>query len=76
MIDKSINNINCELVFEKIANMTTALGQISNATEKNFTEYAVTTLERDVCKAEIDSQKLDTNLNIYTAPMGTWDQIL
>lgn len=70
MIDKSIKGIDCETIGAKIQNMTTVLAQIVNATEKNFTEYAVSDLERAVCKAEIDSQILDTQLNVWTAPMG------
>lgn len=38
----------------------------SNATVK----FDITELEELVCQAEIDSQKLDTKLNLITAPFG------
>lgn len=74
MIDKSKNNIECESVLVKIKNMTTALESAtigSNLTAASFPDYAVTELERLVCNAEVNSQTLDTQLNVYTAPMGT-----
>lgn len=32
--------------------------------------FDITELEELVCQAEIDSQKLDTKLNLFTAPFG------
>lgn len=34
--------------------------------------FDITELEELVCQAEIDSQKLDTKLNLITAPFGRW----
>lgn len=84
MIDKSLMGIDCVLVREKLhhegemhldpglINTTT---YITNGTDMLFENgtrvfFDVTKLERDVCHAEIDSQKLDTQLNVWTAPFG------
>lgn len=34
--------------------------------------FDITELEEQVCQAEIDSQKLDTKLNLITAPFGNF----
>lgn len=72
MIDKAKYGIDCELVGVKMANMTLATNG-GNLTASNFPEYVVTDLERLACAAEIDSQTLDTQLNVYTAPMGNFN---
>lgn len=41
----------------------------SEVVELNITG-SLSELEEDVCKAEIDSQILDSALNVYTAPFG------
>lgn len=48
-------------------NGTPILPPNSNATIK----FDITELEELVCQAEIDSQKLDTKLNLITAPFGS-----
>ncbi|XP_055321169.1 uncharacterized protein LOC129577699 isoform X2 [Sitodiplosis mosellana] len=90
MIDKTINNINCVTVREKLKesshqaihlysdrsqvlddytwkNGTPILPPNSNATIK----FDITELEQLVCQAEVDSQKLDTKLNLITAPFDS-----
>lgn len=42
----------------------------SNSTAKVF--FDISELEMLVCQAEIDSQKLDTRLNLITTPFGTY----
>lgn len=77
MIDKTINNIVCETVLEKVKNMTTVLEAAAkanagaNATKATYPEFAVTELERLVCQAEVNSQSLDTDVTSYMAPIGT-----
>lgn len=85
MIDKSLNKIDCVQVrakFQKLNEIHLVLNEVFNNThflngseilagKKNVTVlFDVTRLEVDVCRAEIDSQKLDTKLNVYTAPFG------
>lgn len=85
MIDKSINNINCVQYREKMGtdgevhlyrdhsqvfnNTHFVNGTVITIDEKKIF-FDVTKLEEGVCQAEIDSQKLDTKLNVYTAPFG------
>lgn len=84
MIDKSINNIDCVVVREKLhmegqihldPKLRYNSSYLANGTEYSYgnaTEvfFDISQLERDVCHAEIDSQKLDTQLNVYTASFG------
>lgn len=75
MIDKTINDISCGPVLEKIQNLTTVLETAiktnsSNITSASYPEYAVTELERLVCQAEVDSQSLDAKITGYMAPIG------
>lgn len=74
MIDKTKNNIECETVLEKQTNLTSVLEAASNSTANitaaNYPEYAVTELERLVCEAEINSQKLDASIITYVGPTG------
>lgn len=74
MIDKSMNGINC-------GNVNVTVKQLLNDT---FNEYAHTTfynatnfgvyrnssLEEEVCRAEIESQKLISTISGYMAPIG------
>lgn len=46
----------------------------ANSTAKVM--FDITELEELVCKAEIDSQKLDTALNFWTAPFGKMNENL
>lgn len=81
MIDKSINNIDCVAVRSRPeTNLSTAIDIIYNTTvinayngseviKLNINE-SLKDLEDDVCRAEIDSQILDSALNVYTAPFG------
>lgn len=85
MIDKSINNIDCVAVRARIEmNETVEMDPdlIYNTTyikafngsdviDLNDTA-AFRQLEEDVCQAEIDSQILDSALNVYTAPFGKY----
>lgn len=85
MIDKSINNINCvEIrIQESSINDTNLLADnaaetkaIINATNFhtiNITE-TLSQLKIDVCHAEIDSQILDSALNVYTSPFGKYNE--
>lgn len=81
MIDKSINNIDCVEVRERhdiiATNITenNILGGIAPILDERVFKvlnelWNITQLEEKVCEAEIDSQKLDTELNLYTAPFG------
>lgn len=84
MIDKTLNNINCVdvrakqhdpnkiyVVKEEVLNITHFLnGTEILAGNDNRTVHFIKRLELDVCRAEINSQKLDTKLNVYTAPFG------
>lgn len=82
MIDKSINNIDCVKVRERGSdtNQSMELDHIYNTTYikayngSDVINLTITgtlsELEEDVCKAEIDSQILDSALNVYTAPFG------
>lgn len=81
MIDKSINNIDCVYVRDKqhsvnystqgeetelsAATIVTLVNNISSGADATITE-----LEVEVCRAEVDSQILDSALNVYTAPFG------
>lgn len=84
MIDKSLMNIDCVSVRERLHNegeihldpgLINITNYITNGTQMLFENgtrvfFDITQLERDVCHAEIDSQKLDTQLNVWTAPFG------
>lgn len=77
MIDKSINHIDCVDVRnrQKNGNMTyddddTIITEYIHDVAFNISE-SLSELEIDVCRAEVDSQKLDSALNVYTAPFGT-----
>lgn len=84
MIDKSINNIDCVQVRARKGEMNQSMeldhDLVYNTTyvkayngseviDLNITG-TLSDLEDDVCKAEIDSQILDSALNVYTAPFG------
>lgn len=84
MIDKSLKGIDCVSVRERLhtegemhldPGLINITKYITNGTERMFENgtrvlFDITQLERDVCHAEIDSQKLDTQLNVWTAPFG------
>lgn len=84
MIDKSINNIDCVEVRARQMNMNKSEeldhDLTYNATFINayngsevirlILNESLSDLEDDVCRAEIDSQILDSQLNVYTAPFG------
>lgn len=86
MIDKSINNIDCVQVRARKSetNQSTVLDDLiynttyikayngSEVIDLNITG-SLSELEDDVCKAEIDSQILDSALNVYTAPFGKYN---
>lgn len=84
MIDKSINQINCGDVREKLSSHN-----YSGFVELNLSENssdivelvqdrpyhvteALSELEIAVCRAEVDSQILDSQLNVYTSPFGMY----
>lgn len=79
MIDKSINNIDCVEVRNRPDNYTVVPLEFGNASDvlvrmiEDF-EYNTTIplfeLEKMVCDAEVDSQILDSYLNVYTSPFG------
>lgn len=80
MIDKSINNIDCVEVRSRPENYTVLPLDFGNSSEvfvvpmiQDF-EYNTTIprieLEKLVCDAEVDSQILDSYLNVYTSPFG------
>lgn len=81
MMDKTINNIDCVYVRNRLqAENYSTFDDISGATgsaiigiiqtlQYNKTE-SLTELEIAVCQAEVDSQRLDSTLNVYTAPFG------
>lgn len=87
MIDKSLNDINCATMKEKLKakneihlyddrsqvldDYTFKNGSLivpANSTAKVF--FDIRKLEEEVCHAEVNSQKLDTQLNLITAPFG------
>lgn len=68
MIDKTINNIDCVNVKSLIDKANLTLREIINMKSHNVTN--VTDLEVKVCQAEIDSQHLETALNLYLSPIG------
>lgn len=85
MIDKSINNIDCVYVRDKqhSVNYTTQgeETELSAATIVHLInnistsgDATITELEVEVCRAEVDSQILDSALNVYTAPFGKFSQ--
>ncbi|KAG4076448.1 hypothetical protein HA402_005891 [Bradysia odoriphaga] len=85
MIDKSINNIDCvevrgrksdtngtieldhDLMYNSSYNKAYNGSELINLNISDTKSY----LEEQVCKAEIDSQILDSALNVYTAPFDT-----
>lgn len=79
MIDKSINNIDCVEVRNRPDNYTVLPLVFGNSSDfdvpmiQDF-EYNTTIplfeLEKMVCDAEVDSQILDSYLNVYTSPFG------
>lgn len=84
MIDKTISGIDCVVVREKLhtsneihldPGLINATNFLTNGTDMYFENgtkvfFDIPELHREVCHAEIDSQKLDTQLNIWTAPFG------
>lgn len=84
MIDKKILGIDCVSVREKLLNegelhldetLISSINYTIDGAQKlleNGTKlfFDIPQLHRDVCHAEIDSQKLDTKLNVWTAPFG------
>lgn len=86
MIDKSINGIDCVYVREReraanysaINDDSFSLNTSTIVTVVNSLNFSgsdgetrlVTPLEVEVCQAEVDSQILDSALNVYTAPFG------
>lgn len=88
MIDKSINSIDCVEVRSRKSdtNGTIELDRDlmynssyikayngSELINLNISETK-SDLEEQVCKAEIDSQILDSALNVYTSPFGKLEQ--
>ncbi|KAJ6636395.1 Proton-coupled folate transporter [Pseudolycoriella hygida] len=84
MIDKSINNIDCVEVRGRMKSDTNESMELDhdlfynttriksfNGSEVVDLKFTLTDLEEDVCKAEVDSQILDSALNVYTAPFDT-----
>lgn len=83
MIDKSINQIDCVYVrsrltahnhsgFEELnlsVNSSDIDELVHDDSRYNVTE-ALSELEIAVCRAEVDSQILDSQLNVYTSPFG------
>lgn len=85
MIDKSINNIDCVEVRARKSDTNETIDldhdlaynasyikayNGSELIDLNISE-SKSDLEEQVCKAEIDSQILDSALNVYTAPFDT-----
>lgn len=85
MIDKSINKIDCVKVRARhsmnssiesmndhdfIYNATFINAYNGSEVIKLTINESLSDLENDVCRAEIDSQVLDSALNVYTAPFG------
>lgn len=84
MIDKKILGIDCVSVREKLQHEGEIHLDKSFMSTLNYTTdgdqylfengtklfFDVPQLFREVCHAEIDSQKLDTQLNVWTAPFG------
>lgn len=70
MIDKSINNIDCVETKMRLSEANLTLQQMINMT--NHTVSNVSDLEVHVCQAEIDSQHLETALNLYLSPIGKY----
>lgn len=72
MIDKAINGINCghiNVTVEQL-NRTTHHLEEGNATFYNITSNSHLLLEQEVCRAEVESQKLISTINGYMAPFG------
>ncbi len=86
MIDKTINNIDCvqhraqqksatneSMILDPDLIYNTTYIKAYNGSELidlTTTDVSLNDLIDDVCKAEIDSQILDSALNVYTAPFG------
>lgn len=79
MIDKTINDINCVEVRENSDNNGTmdsdlmynaTFIKVYNGSDLIVSNVNRSYLEEQVCKAEIDSQILDSKLNAITSPFG------
>lgn len=81
MIDKSINRIDCVDVrsklnarnysgFEELSLGDANIDQLVHDPMYNVTE-GLSELEIEVCHAEVDSQILDSELNVYTSPFDS-----
>ncbi len=72
MMDKAINNINCGEVSDRQksftqANITTNVEWNNKTQEFNSTNHD---FEMEVCRAELESQKLGSTISAYIAPFG------
>lgn len=79
-----MNNIDCVYVrnrqkaenysvFDDIGSATTStIITMIDGMQYNSSE-SLSELEIAVCQAEVDSQKLDSTLNVYTAPFGKYN---
>lgn len=85
MIDKSINNIDCVVVrareemnktmesmddHDLIYNATYINAYNGSEVIKITLNESLSELEDQVCQAEVDSQVLDSSLNVWTSPFG------